>query len=386
MSLENLRVGVVGASIAGLMTAHALSRRGASVDLFERSTHLAERGSGVMLEARVAASIGGLCSRAYSRRQVLGSRLQPLWSRSLTKMACSWADLYRSLRARVPDSAIHAGQAVASCTQDGVLQLADGSQHGFDLIIGADGLGSTVRGCMGQDFQPTYCGYVALRGMLEVDQLPASARHLWHAVSTGSLLNHYARGCHAVIYAPPGATTTLVNWMWYCNVEDPEALFTDPDGQRHRWSLPPDRVSSQLRDQLIAQARAELAGPVVDMLEATSSPYLQAIYHGMPDHFSAGRIALVGDAAHVSPPHLGAATSIAYHDIQTLVDALEAGQPLHEWGRQRRQVVQTDLDMAFQLGQTLQHHPHPWDQWREADFDDWWAELTEGKTFYFDPA
>ncbi|MBT9584382.1 FAD-dependent monooxygenase [bacterium] len=384
MAIKDLQVGVVGASIAGLMAAHALAQRGARVELFERSLHLGERGSGVMLESRVASSIGGLCSRAYSQRLVLGSQLQACWSRPLSKMACSWGELYRCLRARVPDSAIHAGLAVLDCSRDGEICFSDGSRRQFEVVVGADGLGSTVRGCMGQDFQPTYCGYVAMRGMIEADRLPGSARDLWQAARNGSLLNLYGRRTHAIVYAPPGASNSLINWMWYCNVNDLEALFTDAQGQLHRWSLPPDHVRPELRRSLLEQARAALPGPMVDMMEATEGPYLQAICQGVPELFGAGKIALVGDAAHVSPPHLGAATSIAYQDIHTLVDALCSGQSLHDWGQQRRQAVLSDVQIAYALGQALQFGDYAWDDWESRDFEEWWETMTEGQRLYFD--
>lgn len=370
--LRDLRVGIVGASIAGLTAAHALAVRGARVQLFERSLHLAERGgSGIMLDAEVAGAIGGLATRSHVLRRVLGARLQTLWRRPLRKQATTWGELYRCLRLRVPDELIHNGCSVKACQLDGTLILQDGSEQVFDLIVGADGLGSTVRQSLQPDFEPQYCGYVAIRGMCVSDRWPAR----------GEVVNVYGRNCHAVLYHPAGP---LLNWMCYCNAPDPSELMVDSQGVRHRWSLPPDEVSRDLRDRLVELVKPHLPEEVVGLVSDTPGIYLQAIYHGLPQSFGQGKVALVGDAAHVSPPHLGSATSIAYADVESLAKALGQGEPMEKWGRDRREEVMAQIEIAYTLGQQLQTGGRDWDNWEEERFDCWWREVTGGKPLYFD--
>lgn len=368
----DLEVGIVGASIAGLTAAHGLARLGARVHLFERSTHLAERGgSGIMLDAEVACSIGGLATRAHSSRRVLGSQMQTLWTRPLRKMATTWGELYRCLRGRVEDAWLNNGCTVVGCDRDGTLHFEAGSDRHFDLIIGADGLGSTVRASLDLAFEPDYCGYVAIRGMCQSDEWPAN----------GEVLNLYGRQCHAVLYAPAGP---LVNWMCYCNALEAGDLLTDLQGVRHRWSLPPDAVSQDLRHRLLELVGARMPDPFTRLVSDTSGIYLQAIYHGLPRTFSSGKVALIGDAAHVSPPHLGAATSIAYQDVESLCQALRSGESLESWGERRRAVVQGEIEVAYRLGQELQFQERDWDRWDEPAFEAWWQEITGGRQLYFD--
>ncbi|MBN9415318.1 hypothetical protein ABS71_04100 [bacterium SCN 62-11] len=368
----DLEVGIVGASIAGLTAAHALARQGARVHLFERSLHLAERGgSGIMLDAEVACSIAGLATRTHGLRRVLGSRMQTLWTRPLRKMATSWGELYRCLRSRVEDAWIHNGCTVTACECDGSLHFEDGSHRRFDLVVGADGLGSTVRACLAPHFQPEYCGYVAIRGMCESSDWPAH----------GEVVNLYGRHCHAVLYAPAGP---MLNWMCYCNATEAGDLLTDAQGMRHRWSLPPDAVSPDLRKRLLELVDSHMPEAFSRLVRATSGIYLQAIYQGLPDTFVSGRVALIGDAAHVSPPHLGAATSIAYQDVESLCQALGRGDSLQSWGEKRREVVRGEIEVAHRLGQEIQAREHNWDDWDEPRFEAWWQEITGGRQLYFD--
>ena len=372
--LRDLEVGIVGASIAGLAAAHGLASRGARVHLFERSLHLAERGgSGIMLDTEVAGAIGGLATRTHVVRRILGGQLQTLWTRPVRKLATSWGELYRCLRARVAEDLVQSGCLVRGCTLDGRLFFEDSGERRFDLVIGADGLGSTVRESFQPGFQPAYCGYVAIRGMCKSERWPAS----------GELLNVYGRGCHAVLYHPAG---TLLNWMCYCNVPDPAGLMVDERGLSHRWSLPPDAVSPQLKRRLVEMVRERMPSEMVRLVEETPGIYVQSIYHGIPDHFAGGRIALVGDAAHVSPPHLGAATSTACEDVDSLCQALCRGEGLEDWGRRRREEVRATVETAHELGQQLQFGDHDWNHWTEANFESWWSTVTGGLPLYFDVA
>jgi len=374
LPLQDLHIGIVGASIAGLLSAQALARQGARVQLFERSLHLAERGgSGIMLDAEVAASIGGLATRTHSLRRVLGSQLQTLWTRPVRKMASSWGELYRCLRTHVDERHISNGVTVTDCQADGTLSFEQGPEQRFDLVIGADGLGSTVRSCLGQSFEPSYCGYLAIRGMSEAGE--------WTAPFAGELLNVYGRSCHGVLYAPAGS---LLNWMCYCNVADPTRLLTDAQGVQHRWSLPPHEMTPDLRRQLVELVSPRMPAAFVELVKQTPGIYLQAIYYGMPETFVRGRVALVGDAAHVSPPHLGAATSLAYADVDSLARALSQGESLQSWGEKRHLAVRAELDIAYRLGQELQNHPHDWDDWDAGRFEAWWQEITGGRQLYFE--
>jgi 2-polyprenyl-6-methoxyphenol hydroxylase-like FAD-dependent oxidoreductase len=275
---------------------------------------------------------------------------------------------------------------VLSCSPEGELKT-DGGIRKFDLVVGADGIGSTVRRCVDPDFEPKYCGYVAIRGTVEAGNLPSSAIELWRHITAGQLLGIYLRQAHVVMYAPPAQKTgnNTLNWVWYHNYDDLETLLTDTSGQHHRWSLPPDRMSAEFHDDLMRQAFEDFPEPLAEILAATRAPYLQAIFHGLPKSFVHGRAVLVGDAAHVSTPHLGAASSLAYHDVQSLARALAEGQSLQDWSATRHEAVKDTLETSYAMGQALQFAEQSWDDWATQDFDNWWQKLISGRRPYFDP-
>ena len=163
LTLRGLRVGVVGGSVAGSITAAELVRLGADVTVFERSHHLQDRGAGIGLalslietlkqRSLVDTDLGHI--PVFKRRFVircdednphLGAQSgnSPLPSGST-----NWDVLYQQLRQRVPDAIFRQGCHVVSISQhvdDEVsLELADGGSSPFELVICADGYDSLGR-------------------------------------------------------------------------------------------------------------------------------------------------------------------------------------------------------------------------------------------------
>src|SRR6202034_20120 len=91
-------------------------------------------------------------------------------SRELAFVAFHWGDLHRGLRARMPESGYRAGETAATVCQpdaeQAVVTLADGGEHHFDLVIGADGYLSQGRATLFPDVELDYRGYVCWRGVV----------------------------------------------------------------------------------------------------------------------------------------------------------------------------------------------------------------------------
>ncbi|KAI4240695.1 MAG: hypothetical protein LQ352_007578 [Teloschistes flavicans] len=166
-----LRVIIVGAGIAGLCVAIALRRVGLDVEIFEKSAFATEVGAALAVTpngARVLSSLGFSFERARACQvktwsSLLGTDLKCVGSIDLSKAektfgASAWAvhriDLHSELlrlataadgRGSKP-AVLRLNSQVVDATPAGLVTILDGSKHQADLVVGADGLHSVLRG------------------------------------------------------------------------------------------------------------------------------------------------------------------------------------------------------------------------------------------------
>ena len=177
--------------------------------------------------------------------------------------------------------------------------------------------------------------------------------------------------------------------MWYRNVsaDDLAEFLSDRHERVHAWSLPPGEMPEQRRIDLLAEMRAEFPASFAEAAAATEHLSEQAIFSGVPAQLHRRRVALIGDAAHVAVPHIGAGSSLAVLDARSLAAALvrdDVEGALTQWAVERRKGAVRDLDVAVALGRSLQFHDHGWESWLPEDFDRWWSELMGDHRLYFD--
>ena len=115
----------------------------------------------------------------------------------------SWNTLYRALLERLPPQRYHLGRSATSVEQSGesaAVRFADGRTDTFDLVVGADGIGSTVRETVAPGTTTSYAGYVAWRGtVLERDLSPPSGE-----VFADAMIYQVLDHSHILVYAIPG--------------------------------------------------------------------------------------------------------------------------------------------------------------------------------------
>src|SRR6202047_1316523 len=146
---------VIGGSMSGLLAALMLGRRGWAVDIFERvASELAGRGAGILAQAELIARLNalGLDTRdlgvAMTTRKILDRD-----GRSTATIACpqvltAWERVYRVLRDAFPPQRYHRGLGLVGFEQSATgvrARLSDGRTVEADVLVGADGLRSTVR-------------------------------------------------------------------------------------------------------------------------------------------------------------------------------------------------------------------------------------------------
>ena len=190
---------VIGGSLGGLFAGATLMRSGWDVTIVERSGERLEgRGAGLgvhppMLQGLLAAGaeVDGSVGVAVGGRTGFARDGSIVGELRMPQFCTSWARLYSMLSAAFPDERIRYGVALAGFAEDhnGVTaRFADGSEIRADVLIGADGVRSTVRRQMFPNIDLIYAGYIAWRGMVEEAALTPSAHAaIFHRFGWGLL-------------------------------------------------------------------------------------------------------------------------------------------------------------------------------------------------------
>jgi 2-polyprenyl-6-methoxyphenol hydroxylase-like FAD-dependent oxidoreductase len=327
---------IVGGSLGGLIAAHMLRNSGWDVAVFERNAEeLASRGVGLGTHPQLIAilkragvdfdeSMGIKPPRAVCLDRNGKIAIEQPTARTLS----GWSRLYRALLDALPAESYRLGKRLTRVEQDDgsvTAIFADGTQERGDLLIGADGVRSTVRAQFLPDVQPVYAGYVAWRTSIDEAEVPP---HLWR-----ELVELYAfclpEGEQLISYAVPGRDNSTAvgkrayNIVWYRPVDrDMLAdISTDAEGRHHALGIPPPLIRPDVVAKIKADARATIAPQIAEIFNLTA-PFFQPIYDLISPRLVFGRVVLAGDAAFVARPHAGAGTTKAALDAACLADSL----------------------------------------------------------------
>ena len=335
-SLAMPRALIIGGSLGGLFAGLLLRQAGWDVTVFERSGgDLASRGVGIGTHAELFAVMRRLGIAVDESMGVpIASRIcldrdgAVIARLPFEKILSSWALFYRALRRLLPDACYRPGMQLEDIVQDagGVTAIfADGVTETGDLLVGADGLHSTVRARVFTGVAPSYAGYVAWRGVIDEAAVPAAARELREDY-TFFLPPREMVLC----YLQPGADDDhrpgrrRLNWLWYHPVHAARLpdLCTDAAGRHHGVAIPPPLIRPEVIAAFRAEARAILPPQFIAVTEATPAPFFQPIFDLDSPRIAAGRVALLGDAGFVARPHVGAGVTKAALNAAWLADAL----------------------------------------------------------------
>jgi FAD-dependent urate hydroxylase len=286
---------VVGGGMAGLTTAAALHQHGFTVELVERRETWQAVGAGFLVHAngmRMLATLGlaaGVeqAGTVVSRWQFCDEQgevlsdtdLAALWGHAGPCIGIERTKLQGALLPGVANLRCRLGTEVTSLTQNGgsvSVGFSDGSRGDFALVVGADGIRSTVRALALTDAAPSYLGAMNWRSVAAIR--PHGLAEFQINVSDGCVFG----------------LVPLAHGRTYAFAYVAHSQFRDPvEGRlarlRQRFSAFGPRVAAYLAalerdDEVICSA--------MEWMERVST--------------HVGRVVLVGDAAHASSPMMGA--------------------------------------------------------------------------------
>jgi 2-polyprenyl-6-methoxyphenol hydroxylase-like FAD-dependent oxidoreductase len=365
---------IVGGSLSGLFAGLLLRKHGCRVDIYERSGHeLTGRGAGIVTHQPLWDALDdiGIPWRANLGVEVATRRMFGRDGRLLLEVDCpqtmtAWDRMYDLLRQAFSPEHYRLGKELVSIEQDDsqvTATFADGTRVDADLLIGCDGIRSSVRGHFLPGVVPAYAGYVAWRGLVPESAFPPSLHeqvfsHLAFCLPPGEQMLGYPvagpnndlrpghRRYNLVWYRPADRDSTL------------QRLLTDDSGALHAISIPPPAVSRGAVAEMREAAESVLAPQFRDCWRMTDAPFLQAIYDVQSPQLAFGRVTMIGDASYVARPHCGAGVTKAADDAVALIDALSTSSTVAE-ALQRYEALRVPfgchvVGYARQLGAYLQ--------------------------------
>jgi len=364
---------VIGGSMSGLLAAIMLQRRGWTVDIFERvESELAGRGAGIVAQTELIARMKALGLETSELGILTRTRkLLDIEGRVILQVECpqvltAWERVYRVLRDAFPPQHYHRGRGLKAFEQNEthvLAHLTDGSTAEADVLIGADGLRSTVRSQCLPDVAPLYAGYCAWRALLPESAIPPDI----HRELFESMVFCLPPGEQCLFYPVAGPNGDLraghrrSNVVWYRPADEHTELpwlLTDDSGVTHSVSIPPPLIRRDAVAAMRAAAERLLPPQFRAIVRLIDEPILQPIYDLESPRLAFGRVAIVGDAAFVARPHVAAGVSKAADDAAALTEALETGDDvqsaLRRFEAERLPIGKKIIERARHLGAYLQ--------------------------------
>jgi 2-polyprenyl-6-methoxyphenol hydroxylase-like FAD-dependent oxidoreductase len=351
------RVAIAGAGIAGLATAILLAEDGVEVDVYEVKPEFSALGSGITLQ--------GNALRSFARLGIWDEVRAACWASDLLGLRAPGPDaaviavipdaktggpdfpaaagMYRPDLARIMldratalGARVHYGTVIDALTQDvdGVdLSLGDGTTSRVDLLVGADGVHSSVRSMIGIDVKPEPTGMGIWRAFVP---RPAEVTHT-------DL--YYGGPMYIAGYCP-----TSEDMMYAYLVEDKQ----DRSG-----------VSPEQAVEIMRESSRAYGGPWNAIRESLGSDsrvnYTWFTAHLVDGPWNRGRVVLNGDAAHSCPPTIAQGGAQAAEDALVLCDILGRAETVDDavWAEftdRRLARARTIVDASVQLGQWQLDH------------------------------
>ncbi|KAJ3523154.1 hypothetical protein NM688_g8773 [Phlebia brevispora] len=336
-STRTLKIVIVGGGVCGLACAIALNKQGLEVDIYEAAAKFGEIGAGIGIGGNTIAILKalGVYEDVLARGDgVNPERAQVGWVRfryGADDHALVWdhsigigEKTFGVHRASFLDALVgHFDQTRAHfnkrCTAVIPLKsnpsryevtFADGTSVEADIVIGADGIKSTVRGAVtGKDPLEnfSFSNTVAYRALVPTSAVKSAGTKIDYTEAGFLFLG---KNKHVTTY--PIRSGSLINIV---------AFVTDRTLPMGQATLPPGapQVVPATTEELVAEYM-DFGEDVRKLLSCVpnASRWNMFVVHPFLDSFVKGRVVLVGDSAHAMPVHLGAGAGQGLEDAYLL--------------------------------------------------------------------
>ena len=314
-------IAIIGAGIGGLALAGLLSRRGASVKVYEQATAFERLGAGIQMSPNAMHVLRALALEPLLRRLAFQP---PAWSHRVWDtgehlsdltfgaeaerrygapyLLMHRGDLHAAILSTVPAASIRFGKQLRDIDIQGsavTLRFADGSRATADGVVGADGVHSRVREILLGPERPIFTGRVAHRTVFASALLGDFAVH--------TCTKWWGPDRHIVVYP--------------VNPRRDEIYFVtsvpDPNWDVESWSARGDMAEVQ-------RALAGFHPDVQRLLAACPQVHKWALFERDPlPRWSEGPMVLLGDACHPMTPYMAQGAANALEDAAVLSRCLE---------------------------------------------------------------
>jgi salicylate hydroxylase len=351
--MKALKVGIVGAGIGGLAAAIGLRKAGHEVVVFEQAKQFFRVGADINLTPNAVRAIDGLGigegARRFAARPTF--RISRTWDSGeetsrlemgdtaenkygAPQLTIHRADLLATMAEAFPAAQVHFNKRLQRITQNAPgsavpvqLEFVDGSRFEVDVLIGADGIHSVVRGALFGEEKPRFTGVVAFRAVVPTERvadLPdIGAFTKWWGPTSDSQIVTFPlnQGRDTFIFA----TTAQDSW------------------QMESWTTPGS--VDELRDFYKGYHP-----DATRLLDACDSVLKTALYERDPlSHWSEGHVTLLGDACHPMMPFMAQGAGMAIEDGVVLSRQLAAVQQVADVPAALKAYDASRLERASQI-------------------------------------
>jgi len=321
--MPDLSVAVIGGGIGGVAAALSLLESGVDAHVYEQARELREVGAGIQVSpnaSRVLHRLGladtlarlGVKPLAFHHRRWQDGRTL-LRSPLAQAMEAAFgsphyqmhrADVLRTLVSALPPDRMHIGHRLTGLVDHGdrvEATFENGAHVNADVLVGADGIHSTVRHILFGPEKPRFTGCMCYRGLVPAERL-----------------SHLAIPVEAQIWMGPGKhfvhyyvrNKELLNFV---------AIIDQDTWTKESWT---DRGDAADAIMGFEGWHPQLRG----ILQAVDETFIWALFERPPmPRWSVGRVTLLGDACHAMLPFMAQGAAQAIEDGEALATCLVKG-------------------------------------------------------------